>query len=83
MKSNQLFAAFLKKCGVEPKFKKQGNVYKTYSIPQKFIFDPVHAVVTYLKPITKLAGGQYEPDTAWERYQIGEINGALTIAPMA
>jgi len=39
--------------------------------------------VTYLKPITKLAGGQYEPDTAWERYQIGEINGALTIAPMA
>ena len=83
MQSNQLFAMFLKACGVEPKFRKQGDVYKTYSKTQRFIFDPVNKVVTYLKPITKLVGGQYEHDTSWERYQIGENNGHLTIAPVA
>lgn len=83
MTSNQLFALFLKKCGVEPKFRKQGDVYKTYSKTQRFIFDPVNKIVTYLKPITKFVGGQYEHDTAWERYQISENNGKLTVAPMA
>lgn len=83
MKSNQLFATFLKACGVEPKFKKQGNVYKTYSIPQKFIFDPVHAIVTYLKPITKLVGGQYEHDTEWQRFKIEDVNGQLNVARVA
>lgn len=83
MQSNQLFALFLKKCGVEPKFRKQGDVYKTYSKTQKFIFDPVHAVVTYLKPITKLVGGQYEHDTEWQRFKIEYVNEQLNIARVA
>ena len=83
MKSNQLFATFLKACGVEPRFRKQGEVYKTYSIPQKFIFDPVHAVVTYLKPITKLVGGRYEHETEWQRFKIEYVNEQLNIAPVA
>ncbi|AHJ13072.1 hypothetical protein [Sulfurospirillum multivorans] len=83
MQPNQLFAMFLKACGVEAKFKKQGDVYKTYSKTQRFIFDPVNKVVTYLKPITKFVGGQYEHDTEWERYRIDDNNGQLTIAPMA
>lgn len=83
MKSNELFAMFLKACGVEPKFKKQGDVYKTYSKTQKFIFDPVNKVVTYLKPITKIVGGQYEPDTAWERYKIDDNSGQLNIVRVA
>ena len=83
MQSNQLFAMFLKACGVEPKFKKQGNVYKTYSKTQKFIFDPVKQIVTYLKPITVFNGYEYSKDFVSEMFQVQENNGQLNIVRVA
>ena len=83
MQSNQLFAMFLKACGVEPKFRKQGDVHKTYSSTQKFIFDPVKQIVTYLKPITVFNGYEYGKDFVSEMFQVQENNGQLNIVRMA
>ncbi len=83
MQSNQLFAMFLKACGVEPKFRKQGDVYKTYSSTQKFIFDPVKQIVTYLKPITVFNGYEYGKDFVSEMFQVQENNGQLDIVRVA
>ena len=84
MKANEMFALILTKvfC-VQPKFRKQENVYKTYSIPQKFIFDPVKQVVTYLKPITVFNGYEYGKDFVSEMFQVQETNGQLNIVRVA
>ncbi len=84
MKANEMFALILTKvfC-VQPKFRKQGDVYKTYSIPQKFVFDPASKLITYFKPITVLEGGKYVKDVVLEMFKVeDDNNGQLTVAKM-
>ena len=84
MQANEMFALILTKVfSVQPKFRKQGDVYKTYSIPQKIIFDPAKQVITYIKPITVLEGGKYVKDAVLELFKIeDDHNGHLSVARM-
>lgn len=84
MKPNEIFALILTKVfGVQAKFKKVGDVYKTYSIPQKFVFNPEKQIVTYSKPITVIQGGRYVKEVVLEIFKVkDDNNGHLSIARM-
>lgn len=82
MQANELFAMFLKAVGVEPKFRKQGDIYKTYSKTQKYIFEPVRNIVTYLKPITTFDGYEYGKGFVNEMFKVEDNNGHLSIVRM-
>ena len=84
MKPNEIFALILTKVfGVQAKFKKVGDVYKTFSTPQKYVFNPAEQIITYFKPITVIQGGRYVKEVVLEMFKINDDNnGHLSVTRM-
>lgn len=80
MKSNQLFALILKSMGVETKFRKSGNVYKTYQSNIQYIFDITRQMFTCVKPIMVFDGCEYAKQYVNERYSVSESDGRISLS---
>lgn len=80
MKSNQLFALILKSMGVETKFRKSGDVYKTYQSNIQYIFDTTRQMFTCVKPITVFNGYEYAKQYVNEQYAVTESDGRISLS---
>ncbi len=80
MKNHQLFALILKSIGAETKFRKSGDVYKTYTSNIQYIFDTSKQRITCVKPITVFNGHEYAKHYVNEQYAITENNGRIGLS---
>ena len=78
MKKNQIFALVLRSMGLETKFKKAGDLYRTYN--GSVVYNTAKDMIAKITPQTTYNGYEYSKEYSYEQFSVSVSNGSIALA---